>query len=120
MKKTMKILIGLMFLVVTMVNAQEQTTTTNDEAKTETFKVWGNCGMCKTTIEKATNAVEGVSKAEWDKETKMIEVSFDESKTDLHKIHKAIANSGYDTEMHKATDEAYSGLPGCCQYEREE
>ena len=120
MKKTMKILIGIMFLGVTMTNAQEQTTTTNDQAKTETFKVWGNCGMCETTIEKAAGEVEGVNSADWNKETKMIEVSFDETKTDLHKIHKAIAESGYDTEMHKASKETYSDLPGCCQYEREE
>jgi hypothetical protein len=30
----------------------------------------------------------------------------------------AIANAGHDTEMHKATDEAYNKLPGCCKYER--
>ncbi|MBK9486598.1 MAG: hypothetical protein IPO01_15855 [Chitinophagaceae bacterium] len=28
-------------------------TSTAQTAKTETIKVWGNCGMCKTTIEKA-------------------------------------------------------------------
>ena len=86
--------------------------------KTEKFKVKGNCGMCEKRIEKAALSVDGVSKADWDKETKMIEVSFDESKTDVHKIHMAIAKAGHDTEMHKASDEVYKGLPGCCQYER--
>ncbi|MCZ4694955.1 ATPase [Ancylomarina euxinus] len=86
--------------------------------KTGKFKVFGNCSMCEKTIEKAAKAVEGVTSADWDKKTKMIEVTFDESKTNLHKVHMAIAKVGYDTEMHKASDEAYKKLPGCCQYER--
>ena len=86
--------------------------------KTEKFEVAGNCGMCETRIEKAANSVDGVSSADWDKETKMIEVSFDPEKSDLHKIHQAIAKVGHDTKMHKAADDVYNGLPGCCKYER--
>jgi len=85
---------------------------------TEKFKVAGNCGMCETRIEKAAKTVDGVSAADWDKETKMIEVTFDSSKTDIHKVHEAIAKAGHDTEMHKASDEVYDKLPGCCKYER--
>jgi hypothetical protein len=48
----------------------------------------------------------------------MIKVSFDGSKTDVHKVHMAIAKVGHDTEMHKAKDEVYSKLPGCCKYDR--
>ena len=58
---------------------------------TEKFKVAGNCGMCETRIEKAAKTVDGVSAADWDKDTKMIEVTFDSSKSDIHKIHEAIA-----------------------------
>lgn len=86
--------------------------------KTEKFKVKGNCGMCEKTIEKAAKSVEGVSTADWNEESKLMQVSFDDSKTDVHKIHMAIAKAGYDTEMHKASDEAYSKLPRCCQYDR--
>ena len=50
----------------------------------------------------------------------MIEVSFDSSKTDVHKVHMAIAKAGHDTEMHKAKDETYNALPGCCKYDRTE
>ena len=88
------------------------------QSKTEKFKVYGNCGMCEKRIETAAKSVEGVSAADWNTETKMIEVSFDTTKTDVHKIHMAIAKAGHDTEMHKATDEAYNKLPGCCHYER--
>jgi copper chaperone CopZ len=82
------------------------------------FKVYGNCGMCESRIEKAAMSVDGVSFADWDKVTKMINVKFDKSKTDAHKIQMVIANSGHDTEMHKAKDEVYNKLPGCCHYER--
>jgi copper chaperone CopZ len=88
-------------------------------AKTEEFKVSGNCGMCESRIEKAANSVEGVNSADWDKETKIINVSFDTTKTDVAEIQKAIAGAGHDTELEKADDEEYNELPGCCQYTRE-
>ncbi len=86
--------------------------------KTEKFKVYGNCGMCETRIEKAAKTVDGVSEADWNKESKMMEVTFDDVKTDVHKVHMAIAKVGHDTDMHKAKDEVYSELPGCCKYDR--
>ena len=86
--------------------------------KTEKFKVKGNCGMCEKTIEKAAKSVDGVSTADWNKESKMMQVKFDDSKTEVHKVHMAIAKAGYDTDMHKATDEAYNKLHGCCKYDR--
>ncbi len=83
------------------------------------FGVRGNCGMCKNTIEKAANSVEGVTAANWDKDKKKIDVSFDSSKTDAMAIHNAIAASGYDTEKVAGNEEAYKNLPGCCQYDHE-
>lgn len=86
--------------------------------KTGKVKVNGNCDMCKARIEKAAKAVDGVASVNWDKETKIMNLAFDDSKTDVHKVEMAIASVGHDTEMHKATDEAYDKLPGCCQYDR--
>lgn len=86
--------------------------------KVKNVKVYGNCDLCKARIEKAAKAVDGVATANWNKETKMMDLAFDDSKTDVHKVEMAIANAGHDTEMHRATDEAYNKLPGCCQYER--
>lgn len=86
--------------------------------KKEKFEVAGNCGMCETRIEKAANAVDGVSSADWDKETKMIEVSYNPEKTDVQKIQAAIAKVGHDTKMYKAEDGVYDDLPACCKYER--
>jgi mercuric ion binding protein len=88
--------------------------------KKESFKVAGNCDMCKTRIEKAAKSVEGVSSADWNQETKMIEVSFNPEKADLDKINRAIAEAGHDTQMYRAKDEVYEKLPACCKYERME
>jgi len=86
--------------------------------KTESFKVYGNCEMCKARIEKAAKSVDGVSVADWSVETKMLALTFDDSKTDVHKVQEAIAKVGHDTDMHKASDEAYNKIAGCCKYER--
>ena len=100
-----------------------ETTTTEvskDMAMTDlSFGVRGNCGMCKNTIEKAANSVEGVSSANWDVDKKKIDVSFDDTKTEAMAIHKAIAASGYDTEKVTGDLEAYDRLPGCCKYDHE-
>ena len=86
--------------------------------KTSKFKVAGNCGMCETRIEKAAKSLDGVSAADWDQETNLIEVTFDDGITDVHAIHKAIAEVGHDTDKCSTKDEVYSNLPGCCKYER--
>lgn len=86
--------------------------------KTESFKVLGNCEMCKARIEKAAKSVDGVTAADWNVETKMLALTFDDSKTDANKVQEAIAKVGHDTDMHKATDEAYNKIADCCKYER--
>ena len=105
-------------IYLTLVTALMSIGTTFGQVKTEKFKVYGNCGMCESRIEKAAKTVYGVTTADWSKETKMIEVSFDASKTDVHKVHMAIAKVGHDTQMHKAKDETYNTLPECCKYDR--
>jgi len=76
--------------------------------------------MCETRIENAATSVDGVLSADWDKETKMIEVKYNSDKVAIQKVDMAIAKVGHDTEMHKASDEVYDKLPGCCKYERME
>ncbi len=93
--------------------------TVSAASKTDKIKVIGNCGMCEKRIEKAANSVEGVSKADWNKETKIMEVTFDDNKISVGKIERAIAKAGHDTPLYKATKEDYSKLPGCCKYTRE-
>ncbi len=85
---------------------------------TETFKVYGNCGMCKEHIEGALKKKDGVFKKDWDKDTKMITVTYDTSKITLTQIKQKIADAGYDSDEIHATDEAYNKLHKCCQYAR--
>jgi hypothetical protein len=90
----------------------------NAQAKTETFKVSGNCGMCKAKIEKAAKDA-GAKSALWDVDSKILTVSYTSSTTNTAKIQKKIASVGYDNEGATATGEAYGKLHACCQYERE-
>lgn len=81
------------------------------------FKVLGNCGMCKKTIEKAALGA-GATIATWDMNADMLAVTFDEKKTTTDAIQKAIAKAGYDNAGYNADDNAYNNLHGCCQYDR--
>ncbi len=110
MKTRMLSLIALMVFGITTVVAQT--------GKKEELEVAGNCGSCKTRIENAAKSVEGVNSAEWNIETKILEVNYDSTKVNIHKVHMSIAKAGHDTKLHKASDDDYNQLPGCCKYER--
>jgi len=88
------------------------------ETEHQQIKVSGNCEMCKDRIETAAKSVSGVASAEWDAETKMLQISFDVVKTNSDDIQKAIAKVGHDTEKYKAPDNVYKELPECCLYRK--
>lgn len=99
------------------ITVKHQTSITNPEIS---FGVRGNCGMCKTTIQKAALSVDGVEEASWDIETKVLDIRTNSNLDSITiKIHNAVAKSGYDTELVLANSEDYNNLPGCCQYNRE-
>jgi copper chaperone CopZ len=113
MKSLKNILMAITLLLsITVANAQTK------NAKTETVKIYGNCGMCETKIEKAGN-LKKVAQVDWDKDTKMATLTYDSAKTNQDEILKRIALAGYDCEKFLAPDAAYSSLAGCCQYDRE-
>ena len=80
--------------------------------------VAGNCGMCEARITKAAGSIEGVSDVSWDKDTKIMKVTFDAGVTSLEKIEKEVAVVGHDTKNHQAHTDDYGNLPACCKYER--
>ena len=88
------------------------------KVKTETFKVAGECGMCKNKIEKAAKQA-GATKALWSAETKILKVTYSVAAASISTIQQAIAGVGYDTPNFKSTDEAYNNLHACCKYERD-
>jgi periplasmic mercuric ion binding protein len=104
-------------LVFIMIAATISSSTTAQNAKTDSFKVYGNCGMCKHRIEKAVE-IDGITKAEWNVDTKIMNVTFDSVKLKSEDIQQKIAAVGHDTEIVPAMDSVYNNLPGCCQYER--
>jgi len=73
--------------------------------------------MCKKRIETAAK-LDGVSTAVWDVDSKMMTVTYDESKTSKDNIQKKISAIGHDTEKFRADDKVYDKLPGCCLYDR--
>ena len=81
------------------------------------FGVKGNCGMCKKTIETAAKSLDGVLKADWDKQSKQVSLVYDSQIVDLMSIHEAIANSGYGTELVDNNMDSYENLPLCCKYD---
>lgn len=89
-----------------------------DHDETKKFIVYGNCGMCKRTIEGSLKDVKGVASAEWNIDTDEMTVIFNPHKISLDDIKQKIADVGYDTDTHRAKTEVYENLPGCCQYER--
>jgi mercuric ion binding protein len=107
---TLAIILGL----ITFTIGSCQTKKDNNTAK---FKVYGNCNMCKKTIDNSLD-VKGVKSANWNTESKMIEIVYQPEKISEDKLHELIASSGYDTEKKKGDNNAYNNLPGCCQYER--
>lgn len=87
--------------------------------KTESYKIFGNCDMCKKHIEAAvykSNEAKGV----WDKNTKMLAVTYDSLKTNVAIILKRVADAGYDNDKFIADNDVYKKLPECCQYTRKE
>ncbi|MCB0693976.1 MAG: heavy-metal-associated domain-containing protein [Saprospiraceae bacterium] len=112
------LIVNLMF--VFSAQAQEQTSASKTKKKvaTEVFTVYGNCGMCERTIEGSLTGVKEIKKAGWDKDSDQMTVSFNPTVISFDQIKQRIADVGYDSDSHRATDEVYNNLPGCCQYDR--
>lgn len=112
MKSNSNIFLTIIVLILfPLCNAQTK------NQKTETVKIYGNCEICESTIEKAGN-LKNQSIVDWNKETKFAIISYDSLKTSKEEILKRIALAGYDSDTFLAPNDTYSNLPSCCQYER--
>ena len=78
MKTTM--ITAIAILIMAMGHAQ-------DKNKSVSFEVKGNCGMCKSRIEKASIKLKGVKFATWSPETKLFEAVIDERKITMTNPH---------------------------------
>ncbi len=86
--------------------------------KTENINVSGVCGMCKKKIEAAAKSG-GAETATWNKDTKVLTITYNSATTNTANIEQKVAGAGYDTQDVKASDEAYKSLEKCCQYSRD-
>lgn len=85
------------------------------KSETVTIKTSAICNSCKNRIEKALKATEGVENVMLNLDNKKVKVKFNPEKVSAEKIREVIANTGYNADDVKRTDEAYSKLPRCCQ-----
>ncbi|MGG7550732.1 MULTISPECIES: DUF3347 domain-containing protein [Chryseobacterium] len=110
--------ISKILMVITVLLSAVNSFAQIKNAKTETVKIYGNCEMCKTTIEKAGN-VKNVVTVNWNKDTKIATIDYDSKKTNQDETLKRIALAGYDNEKFLAPDDVYAKLSDCCHYNRE-
>lgn len=114
----MKNSISKIMIALTLVLSFSISSAQIKNATTTSVKVYGNCGMCKKTIENA-GTVKKEATVAWDKDTKMASLTYDAAKTNPDAILKRIALAGYDSNSFLAPDDVYANLHGCCQYDRE-
>jgi outer membrane receptor for ferrienterochelin and colicins len=99
-------------VIHTSINAQQNLVSKDSII---TFKVFGNCDLCKHRIEKAAKG-KGVKTATWNADTKLLSLDYDPLITSPEKVQQRIADVGHDTELKKAKDLVYNELPDCCHY----
>lgn len=87
----------------------------NKQYTTVEFIAKGCCGQCKDRIENALDK-KGIRFAEWDKNTRLVRITFKSDMYDLPALHSIIAEAGHDTEVMTAPDSVYNTLPQCCKY----
>jgi len=79
------------------------------------FTAYGNCSQCKNRIEKALNIKE-VTFVKWNKDNKLVTVTYDSSAISLDSLQQRVAAVGHDTGKYMALDAVYQKLPSCCLY----
>jgi cation transport ATPase len=116
--KTYKLFLAIILSVFfTGVSSAQSSSSAPGHQKSESFKVWGKCEMCKARIENTVKTA-GVTAANWVIKTHMLTVTYDPSKTSTDLLSKKLALAGHDTERYKASDADYEKLPSCCHYDR--
>jgi len=120
--KTIKLFFTVAILLVTVsfANAQDAKYHLRDfgpKLTTASIKVYGECGSCKHRIQNALK-VEGIKTANWDENTELLTVQYNDKIIHLDKIQSLVVAVGHDTEKVRANDVVYNALPDCCRYPR--
>jgi len=59
------------------------------------------CAICPITVKKSLNNVQGVTQVSISFETKVAQVTFEDSQTSVEKLTKATTNAGYPSSLIK-------------------
>jgi Cu(I)/Ag(I) efflux system membrane fusion protein len=102
-------------LILSLSSFSSVTNESSNKWEEANIYVNGVCDMCKNRIEKAA-LIKGVKVAEWDKHKKNLFIVYRPDKVNVDDIEKAVAKAGHYTKNHKAKNEVYNSLPGCCKY----
>ncbi|MGC4099937.1 carboxypeptidase-like regulatory domain-containing protein [Ferruginibacter sp.] len=79
------------------------------------FMVHGACEQCKQRIEGVLK-IKGIKKANWDIDSKLLNLTYNPAQVSLEKIQNRIVAAGHDIDTKKANDNVYNALPSCCHY----
>ena len=98
MKTLASIVMTLLFLAALAPEVKSQ-----EPTKEKTVNIEANltCEGCKKTIETGLSKAKGVKEVKADPETKMVTVTYDESKTSEEKLVKSIERMGYKAKVSK-------------------
>lgn len=102
----------LVFLMISVIKLDAQTT---EKTATVNIKTSAVCGECRDRIEHDLSAAKGVKKVSLDLKTKVATVAYNSDKTNPTEIKKAIAAIGYDADEVQASKAAFDKLPSCCK-----
>lgn len=105
MKNTL-VIIGFLFLLVSMVKPKPVQVVIQTSAE---------CNDCKVRIEEKLNYTKGIVFSELNFNTKELTVKFRPDKITLEQIKQLVSELGYDADEVKANPEAQKKLPTCCQ-----
>lgn len=111
--KSIQFIFGMLLLAAITTSCASQ----KSAFQKETVTIYGNCGMCESRIESA-GTIKKRATVDWDQNTKLANIAFDSTKTNLDEILKKIALAGHDSKQFLAPDNVYASLPECCKYER--
>ena len=101
-KTILMTLILLIGLGVTQVVWAESPTEASSSRQTVTLDMQNmTCAMCKITIKKALQEVDGVEAVKVDSESKTSAITFDSGKTNIDALIKATTNAGYPATVHQ-------------------
>lgn len=114
MKTIITFVISFLFLFVFSFHSNA---ITNNERVTVEINLAGNmlCKMSSSIIKKSLHKVDGVKKIDIDVNAKTVTIDYDDSKTNLTALEKALTKAGFNANDKEADMAGYDSLPKCCK-----